>query len=123
MPHFTVVFKPRPHLPGLPGNHQAKSSKGYLNLDLDPPALSGLQRDESQKRLAHPIMIQDHGKNDNSPHGSLHAVGLELMERIDTFLAEEPQTPLLRSVQAQLRVSMGVVEEALGKYRSVFIPT
>jgi len=55
------------------------------------------------------------------PHRSLHDVCLELRERVDAFLAEKPETPLLRNVQAQLRVSMGVVEEALGRYRCVFL--
>jgi hypothetical protein len=55
------------------------------------------------------------------PPSSLQDVCLELRERVDAFLAEEPETPLLRNVQAQLRVSMGVVEEALGRYRCVFL--
>jgi len=54
------------------------------------------------------------------PTRSLHDVCLELRERVDSFLAEELETLLLRNVQAQLRVSMGVVEEALGSYRCVF---
>lgn len=58
---------------------------------------------------------------DPPPH-SLHDVCLELREKIDDFLAEEPETPLLRNVQAQLRVSMAVVEEALGRYQCVFFP-
>jgi FAD synthetase len=55
------------------------------------------------------------------PPRSLHDVCHELRERVDAFLAEEPETPLLRNAQAQLRVSMGVVEEALGSYRCVFL--
>jgi hypothetical protein len=67
------------------------------------------------------IMIQDDGEDANRPLRSFHAVCVELRERIDAFLSEKPQTPLLRNVQAQLRVSMGVVEEALGKYQCVFL--
>lgn len=55
------------------------------------------------------------------PPRSLHDVCLELRERVDAFLAEEPERPLLRNVQAQLRVSMGIVEEALGRHRCVFL--
>lgn len=55
------------------------------------------------------------------PPRSLYDVCLELRERVDAFLAEEPERPLLRNVQAQLRVSMGVVEEALGRHRCVFL--
>jgi hypothetical protein len=50
---------------------------------------------------------------------SLRDVCLELRERVDAFLAEEPETSLLREVQARLRVSMGVVEEALQRYQCV----
>ncbi|KAF7560067.1 hypothetical protein G7046_g4084 [Stylonectria norvegica] len=46
----------------------------------------------------------------------LREVCHELRERIDAFLAEEPETDILRDVQAQLRISMRVAEEALGKY-------
>ena len=56
---------------------------------------------------------------DASTPRSLRDVGLELRGRIDAFLAEDPQTSLLRSVQAQLRLSMGVAEEALRRYRCV----
>src|SRR5436190_11153380 len=55
------------------------------------------------------------------PPRSLHDVCLELRERVDAFLAEDPETFLLRNVHRQLRVSMGVVEEALGRYRCVFL--
>ncbi|KAL0940292.1 FAD synthetase [Colletotrichum truncatum] len=51
-----------------------------------------------------------------SPPRSLHDVCLELRGKVDAFLAEEPKSNLLRNVQDQLRVSMGVVDEALGKY-------
>lgn len=50
---------------------------------------------------------------------SLRDVCLAMRDKVDAFLAEEQDTPLLRSVQAQLRVSMGVVEEALAKYTCV----
>lgn len=66
-------------------------------------------------------MIQGHGEPVDPTLHSLHALSLQLSEKIDSFLAEEPQTPLLRNVQAQLRVSIGVVEEALRKYRCVFL--
>ncbi|GKT52270.1 uncharacterized protein ColSpa_12451 [Colletotrichum spaethianum] len=50
---------------------------------------------------------------------SFHDVCDELRHRVDAFLAEEQKTEVLRNVQAQLRVSMGVVEEALARYRCV----
>jgi FAD synthetase len=55
------------------------------------------------------------------PPRSLHDVCLELRGKVDAFLAEKPETPLLRSVQVRLRVSMGVVEDALERYRCVFL--
>jgi hypothetical protein len=66
-------------------------------------------------------MIQGYGEPVDPTLHSLYTVSLKLSEKIDSFLAEEPQTPLLRNVQAQLRVSIGVVEEALRKYRCVFL--
>ncbi|ROT43663.1 adenine nucleotide alpha hydrolases-like protein [Sodiomyces alkalinus F11] len=48
---------------------------------------------------------------------SLREVCLELREKIDAFLAEEPTTPLLRDLQSRLRVSMAVTEEALERYQ------
>lgn len=53
---------------------------------------------------------------------SLHDVCLELSEKVDAFLSGEPETPLLRNVQEQLHLSMGIVEEALRQYTCVFSP-
>ncbi|GKT97449.1 phosphoadenosine phosphosulfate reductase [Colletotrichum tofieldiae] len=50
---------------------------------------------------------------------SFYDVCDELRLRVDAFLAEDQNTEVLRNVQAQLRVSMGVVEEALARYRCV----
>ncbi|CCF35714.1 phosphoadenosine phosphosulfate reductase [Colletotrichum higginsianum] len=47
---------------------------------------------------------------------SFHDVCNELRQRVDAFLAEDQKTEVLRNVQAQLRVSMAVVEEALARY-------
>ncbi|KOS17182.1 putative FAD synthase [Escovopsis weberi] len=46
----------------------------------------------------------------------LRDVCREMGDRVEAFLAEAPQSALLRSVQAQLRTSMAVVEEALDRY-------
>ncbi|KAF6828750.1 FAD synthetase [Colletotrichum plurivorum] len=51
-----------------------------------------------------------------SPPRSFHDVCVELREKVDAFLAEEPKSELLRNMQEQLRVSMGVVDEALERY-------
>lgn len=48
---------------------------------------------------------------------SFRDVCLELRDKVEEFLAEEQKARLLRDVQAQVRVSIGVVEEALDKYR------
>jgi FAD synthetase len=44
---------------------------------------------------------------------------IEIKDKVDAFLAEDPDTQILRDVQAQLRVSIEVVEEALERYRCV----
>ncbi len=53
------------------------------------------------------------------PARSLREISLHLREKVDAFLAEEPDTPVLRSVQEHLRVSMAVVDEALQKHPCV----
>ncbi|KDN62794.1 putative phosphoadenosine phosphosulfate reductase [Colletotrichum sublineola] len=47
---------------------------------------------------------------------SFYDVCNELRSRVEAFLAEDQKTEVLRNVQSQLRVSMGVVEEALERY-------
>ncbi|KAK2055707.1 adenine nucleotide alpha hydrolases-like protein [Colletotrichum caudatum] len=47
---------------------------------------------------------------------SFYDVCNELRNRVDAFLAEDQKTEVLRNVQSQMRVSMGVVEEALARY-------
>ena len=75
-------------------------------------------------------MIRDHAglngypaKRDTSPGSlpqrSLLEVCLELNDKINAFLAEEPATPLLQSVQEQLRVALAVVDEAFARYQYV----
>lgn len=58
---------------------------------------------------------------DTAPR-SLREVAMEWRDKIDSFLAEEPATPLLRAVQSQLRISMAVTEEALERYKLVPLP-
>jgi FAD synthetase len=48
--------------------------------------------------------------------GSLQDVCADLGRKIDDFLAEEPKSKRLQDVQAQLRTSMKVVEDALSRY-------
>ncbi|KAJ3457303.1 hypothetical protein MRS44_014444 [Fusarium solani] len=59
------------------------------------------------------------------PPRSLRDKCIEIKDKVDAFLAEDPDTQILRDVQAQLRVSIEVVEEALERYRSLthFAPT
>lgn len=53
------------------------------------------------------------------PPRSLRDKCIEIKDKVDAFLAEDPDTQILRDVQAQLRVSIEVVEEALERYRCV----
>jgi FAD synthetase len=52
----------------------------------------------------------------SQPRRPLQDVCVELRDRLDAFLAEDVDAALLKDVQAQLRISMAVVEEALGTY-------
>ena len=59
--------------------------------------------------------------NGAEPHPrSLSDVCLALREKLDAFLATEQEKPLLRTVQARLRVSMELAEQALKQYRYFF---
>jgi FAD synthetase len=44
-------------------------------------------------------------------------------ERITTFLDGDAETEALRSVQKHTRIALGVIEEALKRYRYTPIPT
>jgi FAD synthetase len=44
-------------------------------------------------------------------------------ERITAFLAQDAETEALRSVQKHTRIALGVIEEALKKYRYVSLMT
>lgn len=48
---------------------------------------------------------------------SLRHVCLELQNKLDAFLAENVDTKLLKAVQAQVKEAVGVIDEALDKYR------
>ncbi|TPX07357.1 uncharacterized protein E0L32_002173 [Thyridium curvatum] len=50
---------------------------------------------------------------------SLEHVCLELRDKVDAFLNQKASTPLLSQVQDQLRISIGVVEDALNRYECV----
>ncbi|RYP53591.1 hypothetical protein DL768_001455 [Monosporascus sp. mg162] len=50
---------------------------------------------------------------------SMEVLCRELKAKVDGFLARETDDPVLRSTQAQVRVGLGVVDEALRRYRPV----
>ncbi|KUI55919.1 hypothetical protein VP1G_03242 [Cytospora mali] len=52
---------------------------------------------------------------DTSP--TLRQVCLELQAKVDAFLAEDADTKLLRGLQAQVKEAVGVIDEALDRYR------
>ena len=50
---------------------------------------------------------------------SIAEICSQMKDRVEGFLCEEPETEMLRNVQAQVRLSMDVVGEALDQYPSV----
>lgn len=60
-----------------------------------------------------PIMIP------TPPPRSLRDKCLELRDKVEAFLTEEPETETLRDVQSQVRKSIEAVDEALHRYRYV----
>ncbi|RYO76000.1 hypothetical protein DL762_009867 [Monosporascus cannonballus] len=61
----------------------------------------------------------DAGEGEGAGVESLEALCRELKTKVDGFLARETDDPVLRSTQAQVRVGLGVVDEALRRYRPV----
>lgn len=59
------------------------------------------------------------------PPGELSLPNLckRINERITTFLAKDAETEALRSVQKHTRIALGVIEEALNKYRYTIVQT
>ncbi|KAI3332279.1 adenine nucleotide alpha hydrolases-like protein [Xylariaceae sp. AK1471] len=47
---------------------------------------------------------------------SLYNVCLDVWKKVDRFLSEDPETALLRNVQARVREAIGVVDEAFQRY-------
>lgn len=48
---------------------------------------------------------------------SLRQVCLELQDKVEAFLAEDVDSKLLKGVQAQVKEAVGVIDEALDRYR------
>ncbi|KAL7958178.1 hypothetical protein V8C34DRAFT_155589 [Trichoderma compactum] len=65
--------------------------------------------------------INGHANQPGPAHGSLYEACVAMREKVDSFLAEELETPLLRRAQEQVRISVRVVEEALERYRYVYV--
>jgi hypothetical protein len=58
--------------------------------------------------------------NGNSqPHANILSICTTIAERVDAFLSTEAPTPLLKQVQEQTRVALGVIDETLKRYRFV----
>ncbi len=55
--------------------------------------------------------------NVNGSYNNSRIKSTELRHRVLAFLQSEPTTDQLKRVQEQVRISIGVVEEALNKYR------
>ncbi|MCJ1351230.1 MAG: 3'-phosphoadenosine 5'-phosphosulfate sulfotransferase [Icmadophila ericetorum] len=57
-----------------------------------------------------------HAQQSNG-HSSLRSLCLNLHNRIEAFLLEDVKTERLRKVQAQTKISLGAIQEALQRYR------
>ncbi|RWA11367.1 hypothetical protein EKO27_g3744 [Xylaria grammica] len=55
-------------------------------------------------------------ESSSSSPRSLYDICLEIRKKVDGFLAEEPKTALLRNLQARVRETIGVVDEAFQRY-------
>lgn len=57
------------------------------------------------------------GPDQTATQPSLRQVCLELQDKVETFLAEDVDSKILKSAQAQVREAVGVIDEALDRYR------
>ena len=75
-------------------------------------------------------MLHNHAANGTAstrdPNGGVEAITttptlrqvcLELQAKVDAFLAEDVDTALLKGLQLQVKEAIGVVDEALERYR------
>ena len=58
--------------------------------------------------------------NDGPPQ-SLPALCADLHTRVEAFLAQDFEAENLRSAQAQTRISLGIIREALERYRHTIL--
>lgn len=58
----------------------------------------------------------------NGHDDSIRPICAALYARVNTFLETEAETPILKAVQEQTRVALGVISEALDRYRCALTP-
>lgn len=67
-----------------------------------------------------PLSAQETGDNQpvvNGHHDTILPICTALSAKVNAFLAAEAPTPLLKAVQEQTRVALGVISAALERYR------
>ena len=57
--------------------------------------------------------------NGNNITSTVAPICAEVAAKVSAFLESEPETPLLRRVQEQTRTALGVIGQALERYRYV----
>lgn len=62
------------------------------------------------------------GHFDANASAGIQPICTALAARVKKFLESEQETPLLKGVQEQTRVALGVIDEALERYRFVNFP-
>jgi FAD synthetase len=59
----------------------------------------------------------------NGNDATIRPICTALAERVNAFLLSEAKTPLLKAVQDQTRIALGVIDTALQRYRYVCLST
>ena len=83
----------------------------------------------AEKENHHPLTNGDvkspsmNGNDKGDSDNSIAPVCAELATRINAFLEEDVKTDILRDVQKQTRIALGIIEECLQKYTYVLIPS
>jgi hypothetical protein len=60
---------------------------------------------------------------DTTGDSTLRAAALDCERRVQALLAREPNSKILAGTQRQVRIAMGVIDEALEKYGCAHLPS
>lgn len=112
--HPWLTYRPRRYntfATMLQGHHPHHLSNG------SPAANGGVKADEAAASTTTTTTTTAPAATATVP--SLRQVCLDLQDKVEAFLAEDVDTKILKNVQAQVKEAVGVIDDALERYRYV----